>query len=36
MGKVIVGSKRLKVLLKLPEKGNISVDIVAYSPEEKR
>ncbi|RLG48407.1 MAG: hypothetical protein DRN92_01100 [Thermoproteota archaeon] len=32
----LFGSKRLKVLLKPPEKGDISVDIVAYSPEKKR
>ncbi len=29
----LFGRKRLKILLKPPEKGKISIDIVAYSPE---
>ncbi|GEM_PF-6059531 len=32
----IFGSKRLKVLLKQPERGDISLDIVAYSPDRKK
>jgi len=31
----LFGSKRLKILVKQPEKGNISVDIIAYSPDRK-